>query len=63
MLEGEEMKGTIGTGRGEGGRAGAQGGSGLMLKREGKGVCWEIEMTEEESLVSASGDRFLVRER
>jgi len=65
VLEGREVvggesNGMIGTGGGEGGGVGAQGGSGAMLKRDGNGVCWEILMTEEESLASSSGDRFLV---
>jgi hypothetical protein len=51
---------TMGTGAEEGGGVGAHGGSGVMLKREGKGVCWEIFRTEEDSLASARGERFLV---
>ena len=36
---GSESVGTIGIGGEEGGEVGAQCGSGVMLKREGKGVC------------------------
>ena len=44
----------------EGGEVGAQCGSGVMLKREGKGVCWEIRMRVEEILARARGERFFV---
>ena len=36
---GSESMGTIGMGGEEGGGVGAQGGSGMVLRREGKGVC------------------------
>ena len=57
---GSVSKGMIGVGGEEGGGVGAQGGSGMMLKREGKGVCWEIRMRVEEILARARGERFFV---
>ena len=39
---------------------GPKAGRGVMLKREGNGVCWEIFKTEVESLASVRGERFLV---
>ena len=60
LAGGRESVGTIVGGGGEGGGVGAQGGSGVILKREGKGVCWEIRTRFEESFASASGERVLV---
>jgi len=53
----------IGTGAGRGGDDGAQGGSGGMLKREGKGDCWVMRMREEEIFARARGEMVLERVR